>query len=416
METDAWPTADGAGGHSGPGLKLALSMARTPESDLEGIEAAGLFRRRRVIDSAQGPRVLSGGRWLHNFASNDYLGLATHPALMEAAASAARDYGFGSGASRLVCGTLRPHVDLEEHLAEFKGTEAALAFGSGFAVGSGIIPAVVGQGDYVVLDKLSHACLVDGARASGATLRVFPHNRMDHLERLLSGIRAKSKDVRILVVTEAVFSMDGDLADLEKLVELKEAFDAILLVDEAHSTGIFGPGGRGLSAALGLGARIDLQMGTLSKALGCHGGYVAAKRVWVDLIYNRARSFIFATAPPPPVAAAALAAIGLCTSTAGDERRRRLESNRQQLANALQLPASSPSPIRPWIVGDAKKAMEVSTLFEEDGILVPAIRFPTVAKGSARLRFAVSSAQGADAFEALGRACTRINTGPGWPR
>lgn len=379
-------------------------MSRTVEEELRAIDAAGLRRRPRVLDSAQGARIRVSGREMVNFSSNDYLGLANHPALAEAAAKAARDFGFGSGASRLICGTLRPHAELEEKIAAYKSTEASLCFGSGFAVGSGIVPALVGPGDHVVLDKLSHACLVDGARASGAILRVFPHNRVDLLDRMLAKIRATSPDSRILVITESVYSMDGDRAPLAEVVEAKDRHRALLLVDEAHATGIMGPEGRGLAAALGLSARVDFQMGTLSKALGSHGGFVAARRAWVDLIYNRARSFIFATAPPVPVVAAAAAALELCASEEGEMRRDFLQRNSQRLAHCLGRGEAPESPILPMVIGDATSAVAKSTALEAAGVLVPAIRYPTVPKGSARLRFTATANHVDEDFAVLHRS------------
>ena len=349
-----------------------------------------------------------GGRDMLNFSSNDYLGLANHPALAEAAARAALDHGFGSGASRLICGTLRPHAELEEKVAAFKGTEAALCFGSGFAVGSGLVPALVGPGDHVVLDKLSHACLVDGARASGATLRVFPHNRVEMLDRMLGKIRASSTGSRILVITESVFSMDGDRCPLAELVEVKDKHEALLLLDEAHATGVMGPGGRGLAAASGLSARVDFQMGTLSKALGGHGGFVAARRAWIDLIFNRARSFIFATAPPVPVVAAAAAALDLCAGNEGEIRRSLLARNTGALARALGLAGQPPSPIVPVVVGSAESAVGKSAALEAAGVFVPAIRFPTVPMGSARLRFTATAGHQKGDFEILKAAWQNI--------
>lgn len=386
-------------------------MVRSPEDELDGLEAAGLRRWRRVLDSAQGPRVRLDGREMVNFSSNDYLGLAAHPLLGETAARAARDFGFGSGASRLICGTLRPHVDLEEKIAESKGAEAALAFGSGFAAGSGIVPALVGPGDHVVLDKLSHACLVDGARASGATLRVFPHNRPDVLDAMLGKIRAGSAGTRILVVTESIFSMDGDRCPLGELVRVKDNHGALLLLDEAHATGVIGPGGRGLAAALGVSARVDFQMGTLSKALGCHGGFVAARRAWIDLIYNRARSFIFATAPPVPVVAAAVAALEISLSAEGDARRERLGKNSATLAGVLGQSVHPDSPIVPVLVRAADAAVAMADGLAESGILVPAIRFPTVPKGSARLRFTATAAHEPGDFAKLAKAREMVANG-----
>jgi 8-amino-7-oxononanoate synthase len=376
-------------------------MSRSAEQELEAIDAAGLRRRPRVLDSAQGSRIRLGEREMVNFSSNDYLGLANHPALAGAAARAALDFGFGSGASRLICGTLRPHAELEEKIADFKGTEAALCFGSGFAAGSGVVPALVGPGDHVVLDKLSHACLVDGARASGATLRIFPHNRVDQLDRLLGKIRAASAGARILVITESVFSMDGDRAPLARLLETKDKHGALLLLDEAHATGVIGPRGRGLAAALGLSHRVDFQMGTLSKALGCHGGFVAARRVWIDLIYNRARSFIFATAPPVPVVAAAAAALDLCGGHEGEIRRHLLDKNTNALADTLGITFEPESPIVPVVLGEAESAVAKSTALDAAGVLVPAIRFPTVPKGAARLRFTATADHREEDFSLL---------------
>ena len=376
-------------------------MPRQPDDDLHEIDAAGLRRRLRVLDSAQGAVVRCGGRDLHNFSSNDYLGLASHPALIEAAAVAARTFGFGSGSSRLICGTMRPHTELEDALADFKQSGAALVFGSGFAAGSGAIPSLAGKEDIVILDKLAHACLIDGARASGATLRVFGHNRIDQLEAILKSSREKSPDARILVVTEAVFSMDGDLAPLAEIVELKDTYGAMLLLDEAHATGVLGPDGRGLAASLGLSARIDVHMGTLSKAFGCHGGFIAGSRDVIDLLINRARSFIFATAPPPPLAAAALAALTLVASADGEARRAKLERNRHALARSLGLAGPSPSAIQPVIIGGEADAVAVAARLESAGVLVPAIRFPTVPMGSARLRFTVTASHDDESFAAL---------------
>jgi 8-amino-7-oxononanoate synthase len=301
---------------------------------------------------------------------------------------------------------MRPHAALEEALAAFKSAQAALVFGSGFAAGTGVIPAILDKGDVVVLDKLSHACLIDGARASGATLRVYGHNRVDQLEDILRASRAKSPEARILVVTESVFSMDGDSCPLAEIVEAKDRHGAWLLLDEAHATGVIGPGGRGLAAALGLSSRIEFQMGTLSKALGCHGGFVAASRVMVDLLINRCRPFIYATAPPPLISAACLAALEICSSGEGDQRRVALDANRLALARVLRAPQPSISPIFPFIVGAEDEAVALAASLLDAGILAPAIRYPTVAKGSARLRFTVTAGHRPDDLAALGAAIT----------
>lgn len=354
------------------------------------------MRTLRTLESGTGPRVIRDGRELWNFASNDYLGLARHPDIEAALAEGLAKYGAGSAASRLVCGSLPPHEILEETLATAKQTEAALTFSSGFATALGAIPAIVGKTDFVILDKLCHACLVDGARLSGATLRVFPHNDMGKLARLLTSIRAKSATARILVLTESVFSMDGDLCPLREMVELTEAHDALLFLDEAHGFGVLGPHGMGLAEQENLQGRIAFQMGTLSKSAGLSGGYLAASRPWIDLLVNRARSFIYSTAPPPALAHAAATAVVLLQSTTGDALRETLREN-------IALLAVSPTPIVPRILGSNEAAMAASRALADAGFLVPAIRFPTVPRGTARLRISVTAAHPPAAVEELGK-------------
>ena len=265
--------------------------------DLEQVREAGLLRELRRVDSPQGPRIEVGGRTLLNFSSNDYLGLSTHPALKEAAIKAVEKFGAGSGASRLICGSLAPYHQLEETLAQFKQTEAALTFSTGYAAALGAIGSLVDKDDVLILDKLVHASIVDAARLSGAKLRIFAHNDLNDLEEKLKWATARTGQApsRILVVTESVFSMDGDLALLRDIVELKDRYGAWLMVDEAHATGLFGANRRGLGEAYELSDRIEVQMGTLGKALGASGGFICGKRVLVDLLVNRARSFIFST-------------------------------------------------------------------------------------------------------------------------
>lgn len=330
--------------------------------------------------------MIREGRELWNFASNDYLGLASHPLLAEAFIEGVRKYGAGSAASRLVSGTLPPHRALEEALAEAKGTEASLVFSSGFAVATGSLPALLGKDDVVVLDKLCHASLIDGARLSGATIRVFPHNDIAKLDRLLGGIRRKHPLARVIVVTESVFSMDGDLCPLPEIVEAKDRHAALLFLDEAHAFGVLGPAGMGLAAELGLQARVDFQMGTLSKAAGLSGGYLACSAAWRDLLVNRARSFIYSTAPPPALAHASLVALELIRSAEGDALRKSLRVNIDAFA------VGHPSPIVPVILGDNERAINAARLLEEQGYLVPAIRYPTVPRGTARLRVSISAA------------------------
>ncbi len=335
------------------------------------------------------------GRELVNFSSNDYLGFAGEPALAEAAKGAVDEFGVGAGASRLVCGTFAPHTHLERRLAEFKGAEAALTFSSGYAAALGAVGALAGKEDVVILDKLCHASLVDGARLSGALLRVYPHNHLGKLESHLAWARANEPRARVLVLTESVFSMDGDRAPLRGIVELKERYGALLLLDEAHALGVVGANGRGLAYQEGLTAGVDIQMGTLGKALGASGGFICGRRSLIDLLINRARSFVYSTAPPPFAAAAASAGLDLLASEAGEERRRRLWAGLNQLAGAIppRLLRKGPpaSAIVPIAIGAEETALAASRWLYEKGIFIPAIRYPTVAKGSARLRVTLSA-------------------------
>ncbi|MFT3990250.1 MAG: 8-amino-7-oxononanoate synthase [Luteolibacter sp.] len=367
----------------------------TPAESLSQLAAEGLLRTTRTLDSPAGVQVIRHGKILWNFASNDYLGFARNPRIEAAFIEGVRLFGAGSAASRLVCGTLPPHQRLEESLAAAKQTEAALTFTSGFATALGTITSVCGKDDIVILDKLSHASLVDAARLSGATLRIFPHNDLEKLSRLLESSREKSATARILVVTESVFSMDGDMCPLAEIVTLTEQYDAQLLLDEAHGFGVLGENGMGLAEALGLQQRVTFQMGTLSKAAGLSGGYLAASRDWTDLITNRARSFIYSTAPPPALAHAALASLELIRSEEGKKLRQQLRKNLSLLEN------SKLTPIHPVILGSNESALQASADLEARGLLVPAIRFPTVPRGTARLRISVSAAHTPEAMNQL---------------
>ncbi|MGH8046540.1 MAG: aminotransferase class I/II-fold pyridoxal phosphate-dependent enzyme [Chthoniobacterales bacterium] len=353
---------------------------------LAEIEAAHLRRSLRTIESAQGPIIERDGRTLINFSSNDYLGLANDPRLKNAAATAIERFGAGAGSARLISGTQTPHEDLETALAKFKRTEAALTFATGHAAALGSIPALVGAEDVVILDKLCHACLVDAARLSGATIRVFPHNHLDKLASHLAWARENYAKANVLVVTESVFSMDGDRAPLREIVELKDRFGAWLLVDEAHGIGVIGENGRGLAAELGVGDRIEIQMGTLGKALGSSGGAICGSRQLVDFLVNRARSFIFSTAPVPAAAAAALEAVRLLDSGEAEPLREKL------WANIRSLDPAAASAIVPRILGEESATVAASERLLEAGLLVPAIRYPTVARGQARLRISLSAA------------------------
>ena len=391
-------------------------MARSPlsgiEEELAGLEQQALLRRLRTVEPVGGSGVLElDGRAVDGFSSNDYLGLSRHPALREAAARAAARYGCGSGASRLVCGSLPVHRELEERLAEFKGTEAALTFSSGYAAAVGCISAVVGSGDVVILDKLAHASLIDGARLSGAHLRVFPHNHLEKLAAHLDWAARRHPGARVLVVTESVFSMDGDRAPLAEIVRLKEAAGALLLVDEAHATGVLGRGGRGLCEWAGVSGSVDLQLGTLSKALGAAGGYVCARRLLVDLMVNRARSFVYSTAPPPPVAAAALAGLELLAGEEGAALLKRLETHCLEMEQAGFGPVQSA--IVPVAMGEAARALSAAEQLLRAGFFVPAIRYPTVPRGRARLRVTLSACHESSRVLALCRELKGLGPLPG---
>lgn len=374
---------------------------QSPADSLRQLAAAGLLRTPRPLESAAGTRVVREGRELWNFASNDYLGLARHPEIEAALVEGVQRFGAGSAASRLVAGTLPPHVLLENALAEAKQAEAALTFSSGFAAALGVVPAIVGKSDFVFLDKLSHACLVDGARLSGATLRVFPHNDLRKLRALLESTRAKAPTARILVATESVFSMDGDVCPLREILELTESYAALLLLDEAHGFGVLGEHGMGLAEQEGLQGRVTFQMGTLSKAAGLSGAYLAASRDWIDWLMNRARSFIYSTAPPPALAHAGLASLALIRSGAGRDLRARLQENIARLA-------PSQTPIIPLQLGTNEAALAASAALEQAGFMVPAIRYPTVPRGTARLRISVSATHPVQVIDELGELCARI--------
>jgi 8-amino-7-oxononanoate synthase len=383
---------------------------------LTALRDQNLFRELRQVDSAQSTRIQIAGKAFLNFSSNDYLGLATHPALKDAAIRAVDTFGAGSGASRLICGSLKPFHDLETELARLKNTEAAIAFSSGYAAAQGAIGALMGKDDIVILDKLVHACIVDAAKLSGAKIRVFRHNDVEELEEKLQWAAQNTAPGiirRILIVTESIFSMDGDIAPLREIVKLKDKYHAWLMVDEAHATGVFGENGGGLIGELDLTDRVEIQMATLGKALGASGGCICASRRLVDFLVNRARPFVFSTAPAPAAAAAATAAIRLVQTAEGKELRNKLQANiSESQSNPGKSPMRSPalqnqfknrpadstsgtsrlSPIQPIIVGDEQKALGAAAKLREKQLFVPAIRYPSVARGSARLRITITAA------------------------
>jgi 8-amino-7-oxononanoate synthase len=381
---------------------------------LAALREQSLFRELRRVDSAQGPRIKIGGKTFLNFSSNDYLGLANDPTLKEAAIKAIEKFGAGAGASRLICGSLAPFHQLEETLANFKRTEAALTFSTGYATAIGTICALLGRDDILILDKLVHASIVDAAKLSGAKLRVFAHNDLNDLEDKLKWAVDESRHPspvtrHTLIVTESIFSMDGDAAPLREIVALKEKYGAWLMVDEAHATGIIGEGGRGLAEKLGVSGQIEIQMGTLGKALGASGGYICGSRALIELLVNRARSFIFSTAPVPAAAAAATAAIQFVQSSEGETRQKRLRARVAEWQSQIAVRNSQiPGAIIPIIIGDESKAVAAATKLREQDIFVPAIRYPTVARGKARLRVTLTASHSAGDIATLVRALEQI--------
>jgi 8-amino-7-oxononanoate synthase len=368
---------------------------------LEELRDRGLYRRLRLISGPQGPHVTLDGKPVLLLCSNDYLGLANHPRVRNAAAEAATQWGAGAGASRLISGNMQPHGRLERRLAEFKGYESALLFGSGYLANSGVIAALASAGETVFSDELNHASIIDGCRLSRAETFVYRHGDLEHLAWGLREAGGRAS----LVVTDGVFSMDGDTAPLEELVRLSRRHGCRLMVDEAHATGALGPGGRGSVAAAGLSGEVDVVVGTLGKALGSYGAYVCASRELTDYLVNTARSFIFSTAPPPPVAAAALAALELLESS--PDRIERLRSNAATLRSALGAEGlatgGSRTQIVPVEVGDAGRTMELSERLLERGVFAQGIRPPTVPEGCSRLRFTVMATHRADELERAAR-------------
>lgn len=360
------------------------------EHELSQLEEKHLLRRLTVVDPSCGPRTTVTNREALHFCSNDYLGLAHHPALRQAAIQAMERYGFGAGASRLVSGTSALHQALENKIALFKGTEAALVFNSGYAANTGVIPAIAGEGDLILSDSLNHASIIDGCRLSRAEVRVYRHKDAGQVETLLkSGTNAKRK----LIVTDGVFSMDGDIAPLRDLVSLSEKYDAILMVDDAHGTGVLGKTGRGAIEHAGVIGRVHIQMGTLGKAFGSFGAYAAGSKELIDLLINRARSFIYSTALPPSVCAASIAAIDIVRQE--PERRNRLWNNRDRFVKGLNSiglnTGGSETPIIPIIVGDPERTKTASEKLLDFGVYANAIRPPTVPVDAARIRTTVSS-------------------------
>ena len=375
-----------------PPARLATDPLAFCAEELAGLEAAGLRRRVRALASAAEPEVMLDGRRVLCLASNNYLGLAAHPEVVDAAAEAARRYGAGSGSARLVTGGLTLHDELEARLAAFKGTDDAVLFSSGYLANLGTVSALVGPGDAVFSDELNHASIIDGCRLSRADVLVYRHADAGHLEERLAAWRASAgADRRALVVTDSVFSMDGDVAPLPEIAAAAERHGAVLMVDEAHATGVVGPGGRGAVAGWGLEGRVGVVMGTLSKALGAAGGFIAGTADLCDYVRNRARSFVFDTALPPPTTAAALAALGVVErEPERPVRARRLAGRLAAGLRGAGYPVPDPAAaVLPVVIGAPGAALGLSARLLDAGVLVTAIRPPSVPEGTSRLRATV---------------------------
>jgi glycine C-acetyltransferase len=378
-------------------------------TELASLKEQGLYRRLRILDDEQKAHTSFDGRSVVNLSSNNYLGLTTHPRLRERALEATRQLGVGSGSVRTIAGTLDIHMELERRLAEFKKTEAVVVFQSGFAANAGTVAAILGREDVIVSDELNHASIIDGARLSRAEIKVFPHRDAAAARKILQDLPAER---RKLLITDGVFSMDGDLGALPELCGLAEEFGCIMMVDDAHASGVFGANGRGTIDHFGLHGRVDIQVGTLSKAIGALGGYVAGSRALIEFLYHRARPFLFSTSHPPAVTAACIAAIDVLLEE--PELIDRLWQNTAFFKAGLnQLgfnTGASESPITPVIAGDGALAMKLSDRLFEEGVFAQGIAFPTVARGKARVRTIVTATHtredlqfALDAFARVGR-------------
>lgn len=355
------------------------------QQELQDLKSRGLFREMKRIDSMQGPTVIIDNKEVILLSSNNYLGLASHPEVIKAQIQATEEFGAGSCASRLISGNMTLHERLERKIADFKDTESAIVFPTGYMANVGTVSALVGEGDLVVCDKLNHASIIDGVRLSGAMLRAYPHKNLERLENILSKGSAYRKR---LVITDGVFSMDGDIAPLPELIKISQHFDAILMLDDAHATGVLGKNGKGSCEYFGIKKGVDIQMGTLSKALGNLGGYIAGSKTLIEYIRNKARSFIYSTALPPAIVGGCIKAIEIVEKDTG--LRQKLWSNVEEFRNALiKLNFNimdTKMQIIPICTGDASSTMKASGFLLKNGIFAPGIRPPTVPKTSCRIR------------------------------
>jgi len=363
---------------------------------LDDLRERGTYFKLRVLDDEQGPLCHYDGREVINLASNNYLGLCEHPKLVEAAIAATQKYGVGSGAVRTIAGTMRIHMELEEKIAAFKGVEACVVFQSGFAANAGTVSSILGKEDFILSDELNHASIIDGARLSKAKIKVFRHKDAAHCEELLKEVQ--NEPGRKLVITDGVFSMDGDIGPVAALCDLCDKYGAIMMVDDAHASGVLGRNGRGSVDHFHCTQRVDVQVGTLSKAIGCLGGYVCGSRDLIDYLYHRARPFLFSTSHPPSVAASCMAAFDLLEQE--PERMERLWANTKYFQAQLQTAGfdiggkstpKSETPITPIILGDGRKTMDYSRALFEKGVMATGIAFPTVPEGKARIRCIMTS-------------------------
>ena len=360
---------------------------------LQDLRAKGVAPKLRVLEGEQKPVCLFDGREVVNLASNNYLGLTTHRALRRAAVEAVRKLGVGAGAVRTIAGTMKLHMDLEEQIARFKQVEASVVFQSGFTANAGTVSAILGKDDLIVSDELNHASIIDGARLSKAAIKVFKHKDLADCERILQ--ENASFPGKKLIITDGVFSMDGDIAPLPQLCDLAEKYGCIMMVDDAHASGVLGRGGRGSIDHFNCHGRVHIQVGTLSKAIGSMGGYVCGSRDLIDFLYLRARPFLFSTSHPPATAAACQAAFALLDSAEGEKLVKKLWANTKFFKKELKKRGfqfqASETPIIPIHVGDAAKAFEFSRRLFDAGVFAPAVGYPTVAEGKARLRAIVSA-------------------------
>lgn len=367
-------------------------------AELDSLKSQGLYRRLRILEGEQRASTSFDHRSVVNLSSNNYLGLTTHPRLREAAIKAIETYGVGSGSVRTIAGTMAIHMELEERLADFKKTEAAVVFQSGFTANAGTVSSVLTKEDVVVSDELNHASIIDGCRLSRATIKVFPHKDVDAARRILETI---PRTQRTLLITDGVFSMDGDLGPLPALCDLAEEFGCIMMVDDAHASGVFGANGRGTVDHFGMHGRVDIQVGTLSKAIGALGGYVAGTKDFIEFLYHRARPFLFSTSHPPSVAATCIAALDLLLEEPALidrlwDNTRFFKAGLQSLGFNTGL---SESPITPVIVGDGALAMQLSDGLFARGVFAQGIAFPTVARDKARVRTIVTATHTRDELQ-----------------